>query len=77
MKTWRETRRRWARGLKRDTYAQYLACCDPRVPWYAEALAAGSGRPRSWAGAAVNVAVWLLLAALAVWLVGRATGAVG
>jgi len=40
VKTWRETRRRWARGLKRDTYAQYLACCDPRVPWYAEALAA-------------------------------------
>jgi uncharacterized membrane protein YkvA (DUF1232 family) len=133
--TWRETWRRWARGLKRDTYAVYLACRDPRVPWYAKVLAAavvayalspidlipdfipvlgylddlllvplglalalrlipapvlaecrraaadrlaaGSGRPRSWAGAAVIVAVWLLLAALAIWLVVRATGAGG
>jgi uncharacterized membrane protein YkvA (DUF1232 family) len=33
--------RRWARALKRDTYALYLACRDPRVPWYAKALAAG------------------------------------
>ena len=40
VKTWRETWRRWARGLKRDAYAQYLACRDPRVPWYAKALAA-------------------------------------
>ena len=29
-----------ARALKRDTYALYLACRDPRVPWYAKALAA-------------------------------------
>jgi uncharacterized membrane protein YkvA (DUF1232 family) len=28
-----------ARALKRDTYALYLACRDPRVPWYAKALA--------------------------------------
>src|SRR5204862_989240 len=28
-----------ARGLKRDTYALYLACRDPRTPWYAKALA--------------------------------------
>jgi uncharacterized membrane protein YkvA (DUF1232 family) len=29
-----------APALKRDTYALYLACRDPRVPWYAKALAA-------------------------------------
>ena len=27
--------------LKREVYALYLACRDPRVPWYAKALAAG------------------------------------
>lgn len=29
-----------ARSLKREVYALYLACRDPRVPWYAKALAA-------------------------------------
>ena len=29
-----------ARRLKRETYALYLACRDPRVPWYAKVLAA-------------------------------------
>ena len=29
----------WARNLKRDGYALYLAARDPRVPWYAKALA--------------------------------------
>jgi uncharacterized membrane protein YkvA (DUF1232 family) len=29
-----------ARRLKRETYALYLATRDPRVPWYAKALAA-------------------------------------
>lgn len=29
----------WARNLKRDTHAIYLASRDPRVPWYAKALA--------------------------------------
>jgi uncharacterized membrane protein YkvA (DUF1232 family) len=29
-----------ARGLKRETYAVYLACRDPRVPWYGRLLAA-------------------------------------
>ena len=29
----------WARNLKRDSYALYLASRDPRVPWYAKALA--------------------------------------
>jgi uncharacterized membrane protein YkvA (DUF1232 family) len=35
---------RWrhrARQLKRETYALYFAVRDPRVPWYAKALAAG------------------------------------
>jgi uncharacterized membrane protein YkvA (DUF1232 family) len=34
---------RWkerARRLKREIYALYFACRDPRVPWYAKALAA-------------------------------------
>jgi uncharacterized membrane protein YkvA (DUF1232 family) len=31
----------WARALKRDTHAVYLAAFDPRVPWYAKALALG------------------------------------
>jgi uncharacterized membrane protein YkvA (DUF1232 family) len=33
---------RWkqrARGLKKETYALYLAARDPRVPWYAKLLA--------------------------------------
>jgi uncharacterized membrane protein YkvA (DUF1232 family) len=29
----------WARGLTRDGHAIYLACRDPRVPWYVQALA--------------------------------------
>lgn len=35
-------RQRWQRqaaGLKREVYALYLACRDPRVPWYAKLLA--------------------------------------
>jgi uncharacterized membrane protein YkvA (DUF1232 family) len=28
-----------ARGLKREVYALYFAVRDPRVPWYAKALA--------------------------------------
>src|SRR5919202_299145 len=34
------TLRAWARRLKRDTYALYLAARDPRTPWYAKAFAA-------------------------------------
>lgn len=30
----------WARSVKRDTIALYLAARDPRTPWYAKALAA-------------------------------------
>ena len=29
----------WARDLKRDSHAIYLAARDPRVPWYTKALA--------------------------------------
>jgi len=31
--------RDWAREIKRDVHALYLAARDPRVPWYAKALA--------------------------------------
>jgi uncharacterized membrane protein YkvA (DUF1232 family) len=34
--TWKDR----ARALKRETYAIYLACRDPRVPWYGRVLAA-------------------------------------
>ena len=119
-----------ARTLKRETYAVYLACRDPRVPWYGRLLAAcvvayafspidlipdfvpvlgylddlvliplgiaavlkaippevmaecrdraaitmAGGKPRNWVAAAVIVAVWILLAAGAVWLSLRALG---
>ncbi|PTE12162.1 YkvA family protein [Mesorhizobium helmanticense] len=29
----------WARRIKRDAHAVYLAASDPRTPWYAKALA--------------------------------------
>jgi uncharacterized membrane protein YkvA (DUF1232 family) len=29
----------WARIIKRDSHALYLAARDPRTPWYAKALA--------------------------------------
>ena len=32
--------RQWARRIKRDTYALYLAVRDPRTPWYAKVVAA-------------------------------------
>ena len=32
--------RAWARALKAETYALYLAYRDPRVPWYAKGVAA-------------------------------------
>jgi len=31
----------WARRLKRDVVALWLAARDPRVPWYAKAVCAG------------------------------------
>jgi uncharacterized membrane protein YkvA (DUF1232 family) len=30
----------WARAVKRDVHALYLCSRDPRVPWYAKAMAA-------------------------------------
>jgi uncharacterized membrane protein YkvA (DUF1232 family) len=30
----------WAARLEKEAYALYLACRDPRTPWYAKALAA-------------------------------------
>ena len=33
--------RNWAREMKRDVVALYLAARDPRVPWYAKAVALG------------------------------------
>ena len=38
--SWLEVLKRWARALKKETYALYLACRDPRVPWYARVLGA-------------------------------------
>ena len=34
-----DTLRSWARAIKRDAHAIFLAARDPRVPWYAKALA--------------------------------------
>jgi uncharacterized membrane protein YkvA (DUF1232 family) len=34
-----DTWKSWARSIKRDVHALYLASRDPRVPWYAKALA--------------------------------------
>jgi len=33
--------KQWAKRLKREAHALYLAARDPRVPWYAKALALG------------------------------------
>lgn len=37
--TVRERLRGWARQIKRDVHALYLAALDPRVPWYAKVVA--------------------------------------
>jgi uncharacterized membrane protein YkvA (DUF1232 family) len=37
MERWRQQ----ARYLRRELYALYLACQDPRAPWYAKAVAFG------------------------------------
>lgn len=33
--------KRWARAIRRDSAALWLAARDPRVPWYAKAFCAG------------------------------------
>jgi uncharacterized membrane protein YkvA (DUF1232 family) len=35
-----ETIKRWARGLKRDVVALWIAARDSRTPWYAKAISA-------------------------------------
>jgi uncharacterized membrane protein YkvA (DUF1232 family) len=121
-----ERLKRWARRLKVEVHALYLAYRDPRVPWYARVFAAVvvgyafspidlipdpipvlgylddlvliplgvalavrmippqvlaecreearemTDRPVSRVAAVVVVAVWVVLASLAVWLVARA-----
>lgn len=121
-----ERLKRWARRLKVEVHALYLAYKDPRVPWYARAFAAvvvgyafspidlipdpipilgylddlvliplgialairmippqvlaecreeareAKDRPVSRVAAVVVVAVWVVLAALVVWLMARA-----
>ena len=120
--------KRWARRLKVEVYALYLAYRDPRVPWYARVFAAcvvgyafspidlipdpipvlgylddliliplgvalairmipaeileecrekatsAEGRPVSRVAAVLVVAAWVILAALAVFLVRRVVG---
>ena len=120
-----ERRKQRARELKREVYALYFACRDPRVPWYAKVLAIGvvayafspidlipdfipvlgylddlvilpigvlavramipdavmddcreravtlEGKPTSWVAAAVFVAIWLTLAAAAIYWASR------
>jgi len=36
----RQRLKAWAKAIKRDTMTLYLAARDPRVPWYAKAVAA-------------------------------------
>ena len=38
-RTFTQRLRDWARGIKRDVTALYFAARDPRVPWYAKAVA--------------------------------------
>jgi uncharacterized membrane protein YkvA (DUF1232 family) len=38
--SWTERWKRWARSLKAELFAIYLAYRDPRVPWYARLVAA-------------------------------------
>lgn len=36
---WFEQAKRWAKSIKRDVIALWLAARDPRVPWYAKVMA--------------------------------------
>lgn len=40
MNRWWTAARAWARTIKRDVVALWYAARDPRVPWYAKAVAA-------------------------------------
>ena len=72
----------WARGLKVEVYALYLAYRDPRVSWYARVFAAvvvgyafspreAKDRPVNKVAAVVIVIVWIALAVLAVRILAR------
>jgi uncharacterized membrane protein YkvA (DUF1232 family) len=37
-----ERQKQWARGVKRDAVAIWIAARDPRVPWYAKVVAAAT-----------------------------------
>ena len=39
MRRWTERLKNWASIIRRDAVALFLATRDPRVPWYAQALA--------------------------------------
>jgi uncharacterized membrane protein YkvA (DUF1232 family) len=39
MNSFTDSWKSWARAIKRDAHALYFAARDPRVPWYAKALA--------------------------------------
>src|SRR5258705_645284 len=41
MTAWIDALKQWARQIKHELYALYLAYRDPRVPWYARLFAAG------------------------------------
>ena len=126
-----EAWKQWARQLKVETYAVYLAYKDPRTPWYARVFAAcvvgyafspidlipdpipvlgylddlvvvpvgvalalkmipqtvlaecrekaqaamSQGKPTNWTAAGVIIAIWLLLAVLAIiFIVGTVRG---
>ena len=36
---WLQAAKVWAKAIKRDVVALWLAARDPRVPWYAKAIA--------------------------------------
>ena len=38
--TWFQRAKQWARTIKRDVIALWIASRDPRTPWYAKAVAA-------------------------------------
>jgi len=125
MNRWWTAARAWARTIKRDVVALWYAARDPRVPWYAKAVAACvvayalspidlipdfipvlgylddlvivplgiiaavklvphelmaefrerasrlAQRPKSYAGAAIVVALWISAALLILWLLWR------
>ena len=70
----------WARMIKRDVHALYLASRHPRVPWYAKALAVVA---TAYALSPIDVitdfipvlavvaGIWVVTVAVVVWLAYR------